>query len=181
MKKILNKLSKTGTLTLALGLLLVAVPAGAHQDPAACDSNGVGLSIGVFRADGTTPVGSGTVQSGETIKYQATLSHLGGTNCNFEGGTLTITTPDSVAHIVASPATPVVPLVSSGSPFVSSQVSYVVSELDAPLSANANYSGGESHTDTVHDVAGANVDKATNYQDVALEVTKTAEEASETS
>lgn len=152
----------------------------AHDDPGGCFSNGVTLSIAVYRADGTTPVGGGSVQSGEIIKYGATLSHAGGSNCNFEGGTLTITTPDGIPHVVASGAG--IPLVSSGSPFVAPQQSYVVNEADVNggfLSAVANYAGGESHTPTLHQNAQAQVDISNLYQDVVLEVTKTAVPASE--
>ena len=79
-------------------------PPGGVADPLGCFSNGVGISTTVYRDDRTTPVATsgGSVQSGEPIKYEATLSHLGGSNCNFESGTLTIITPDGVPHIVAS-------------------------------------------------------------------------------
>src|SRR3989344_2271480 len=169
-----------------MGILFFAFSVNAHTDPGGCFSNGVGLSVTVYRANGTTPVATsgGTVQSGETIQYGAVLNHLGGSNCNFEGGTLTITTPDGVAHIVASPAIPVVPLVTSGSPFIAPQQSYIVSEtnvgVDNDLDAVANYSGGVSHTGTGHDTAAANVDINTPFQDIALEVTKTATPASQT-
>ncbi len=136
----------------------------AHDDPASCSSNGVGLSLTVFRADGTTPVGGGSIAAGETVKYQATLTNLGGTNCNYEGGTLNIITPDGVTHTVASPATPVVPLVTTGSPFVSTQISYVATGADAAgdndFDAAADYSGGISHTGEIHDTASAHVDVA---------------------
>src|SRR6185369_15459644 len=81
-----------------LGLLFTALPAGADVDPAACTDNGGGISVAAFRADGVTNIGVGTVTDGEAIKYQATLSALGGTNCAFEGGTWTLTTPDGVSH-----------------------------------------------------------------------------------
>src|SRR3989344_53280 len=141
-----------------MGILFFAFSVNAHTDPGGCFSNGVGLSTSVYRADGTTPVATsgGTVQSGETIQYEATLSHLGGSNCNFEGGTLTITTPDNVAHVVASGAG--IPLVTSVSPFVAPQQSYVVSEGDLVgifLNADVDYTGGTSHTPTQHQNASA--------------------------
>ena len=173
MNKLLIKTIKAGAIIPALGLLLMAVPVGAHVDPVGCFSNGVGLSLAVYRADGITPVAAGTVQSGETIKYEATLSYLGGTNCYFEGGTLTITTPDGVGHVVASGGG--IPLVTTT--FVAPQQSYVVDESDVAatkLPASAVYVGGVSHQDGDDQTAGANTNLENTYQDVALEVTKTA-------
>jgi len=161
-------------LVVALCIALAATPATAHTDPGGCNSNGVGLSGTVFRADGTTPVGGGTVESGETIKYQVTLSHLGGSNCNFEDGTLTITTPDGVGHVVASGAG--IPLVESGSPFVAPQQSYVVSEADVSggsLEADFDYANGVSHLPS-HGTAQAGNNIFVPFEDIALRVTKTA-------
>jgi hypothetical protein len=46
-----------------------------------------------------TPVLPGTVSDcGETIIYRGTLAWAGGNNAAIQGGTLTITTPDLVAH-----------------------------------------------------------------------------------
>lgn len=162
-------LARSGlALALAASLVLVGFtfikPAAADQDPALCNSNGVGLSLTVFRADGTTPVGGGSIAPGETVKYQATLSHLGPPNCNYEGGTLSITTPDGVAHVVASPATPVVPLITVGSPFVSAQITYVADSahvgIDNDFDSASDYSGGISHSGDQHDTASAHVDVA---------------------
>ncbi|MBI4053828.1 MAG: hypothetical protein HY397_00695 [Candidatus Doudnabacteria bacterium] len=129
-----------------LGFLMLVVPARADNSPPGCTASGVGLSLTVFRADGITPV-FGTVAVGETIKYEATLSHLGGSNCNFDGGTLTITLPSgSIVDV-----TPLggIPLVTLGFPFVSSQVSYVVSAADIggddDIDASSSYTGGTSH------------------------------------
>jgi hypothetical protein len=125
---------------------LSATPAQAHTDPATCDSTGVSLSLTVLRADGTTPVGGGMVAVGETIKYRATLSHSGGTNCNYQGGDLDIITPDGVNHDVDGGT---IPLVSTSSPFVGTIVTYVVSAADIggdnDLDASAIYSSGTSH------------------------------------
>ena len=168
MTKILNKFYKTGTAILALGLLLVAVPAVAHQDPGSCDSNALTMGMTVFRADETTVIsGGGTVQSGETVKYRVTLSHGGGSNCNFEGGVLSIITPDGVSHEMTNP----VPLVSFGSPHVSGFQSYVVSEGDVVsgnIQADATYTGGVSHTGDQHDNASAALDRNTPYQNLSL-------------
>jgi len=73
----------------------------AHTDPAGSTQTGVNLSITAFRSNGTTPVLPGTVNGcGETIIYRATLSWAGTPNAAIQGGSLTITTPDSVAHNV---------------------------------------------------------------------------------
>ncbi len=137
------------TAAMLLGSAFFAPQVGAHTDPAGCDSTGVSLSFTVYRADGTTPVGGGTVAVGETIKYKATLSHAGGTNCNYGGGDLDIITPDGVNHDVDSGT---IPLISSGSPFMGTVISYVVSSSDiggdADIDASAVYSGGTSHLGT---------------------------------
>ena len=148
--------------TLSAGLLLVAPSVLAHTDPIGCDSTGVSLSLTVLRADGVTSVGGGTVQVGETIKYRATLSHGGGSNCNYEGGDLDINTPDGANHDVDGGA---IPLVSSGSPFVGTLVTYVVGASDIggdnDIDASAVYSGGTSHLGGNVSPIGANTPAAT--------------------
>lgn len=167
----------TAAALVAAGALFATFSAKAHDDPTGCTSTGVGISLTVYRADGTTPVGSGTIQSGETVNYETTLSHLGGSNCNFEGGTLTITTPDGVVHDV----TPVggIPLVSSGDPFVSAQVPYVAAEADVggdnDFDASTDYTDGTAHLGTDDQTVSASSTISTEYEDVALEVSKTAE------
>lgn len=164
---------------LALFLFFGLTSAQANQDPVDCDANGVGLSLSVYRADQTTVISGGaTVESGESVYYRATLSHLGSTNCNFSGGSLSIVTPDSVSHELTNP----VPLVSAGSPHISSFQEYVVSETDVVggnITASADYVGGESHTGEQHDDAEASVNRNTPYEDVDLVVTKTAVPAAE--
>ena len=164
-----------GTFFFLAGLILPAHTTLAAEDPIGCFSNGVTLSITVYRANGTTPVAGGNVQSGETVKYGATLTHAGGSNCNFEGGTLTITTPDGIPHAVASGAG--IPLISAGSPFIAPQQSYVVSESDVTgglLNAITNYANGISHTPNIEQNAQAQVDISNPYEDTALHVEKTA-------
>jgi hypothetical protein len=51
-----------------------------------------------FRADGVTPIIPNTVTQCETIFYQATLSWAGAPAAAFQGGTITLTTPDGVPH-----------------------------------------------------------------------------------
>src|SRR5438552_6162424 len=82
--------------------LVTAHDAMAHQDPSGCSQSGPAIVVGVFRADGVSGV-SGTVSPCETIKYtvrvqKATPGDL--TICAFEGGTLTLTTPDGTVHTV---------------------------------------------------------------------------------
>ncbi|MDP3741058.1 MAG: hypothetical protein Q8R08_01905, partial [bacterium] len=148
------------------GLLFFVQQSEAHQDPVACFSTGVGLSLSVYRADGTTPVGAGSVAVGETLKYQATLSHLGGTNCNYEGGTLTLTTPNGTVNNVTPGGG--IPLVTTGSPFVSALVTYVVASPDIggdnDIDASSLYSGGTSHTGTTHSVVGSNTTTQNNLK-----------------
>ena len=172
MKKFISILSP---LVIVLSLFVFPITASAHQDPSGCTASGVGLSLEAFRADGVTPIGAGTVASGETIKYKATLSHLGGSNCNYELGTLTITAPDGAVTDVTGGG---IPLITSVSSFTSVPVSYVVSYAhsggDGILDATANYSGGTSHTPIIHSTVGASngisvimeghiiVDKVTN-------------------
>ncbi|MCR4369007.1 MAG: hypothetical protein NUV67_03830 [archaeon] len=161
-------------LAIAAFLLSMAAPGFAHTDPLDCVANGVSLSLTAFRSDGVTPIGAGTVQSAEPIKYRAILSHAGAPNCNYDGGTLTITTPDGGI----SDVTPIggIPLVESGSPFLSDMVDYLVSEADVSggsLNATADYSGGESH---LGGGVAVNADTAfeADYEDVGLGVEKTA-------
>lgn len=127
---------------LVFGMFSVA---NAHTNPGGCDATGVSLSLTVLRADGTTPVGAGTVVPGETIKYRATLSHAGGSNCNYDVGDLDIVTPNGTNNDVDGG---VIPLISSGVPFVSALATYVVSSGDVVggfLNASAIYTGGTSH------------------------------------
>ena len=101
----IRRKSKPGTLGSRVGILVglvilgIAPLARAHQDPPACSTTGVTLELTVFRADGTTVVGNGTISPCETLVYQATLSDPAG-DCAFEGGALFITTADGVKHNV---------------------------------------------------------------------------------
>lgn len=150
MKGLTQRFSAIFVFAMAAALLVSLVSfrfASAHTDPVGCSATGVGLSLSVFRNDGTTPIGAGTVTVGETIKYQATLSYLGLPNCNYQGGTLNIKTPNNVVTDVTPGGG--IPLISSGSPFTSSQVSYVVSAADAnpsfKLNASTTYANGTAH------------------------------------
>jgi hypothetical protein len=89
----------------AILLVLVAAlfPATlrAHTDPPGSTGTQVNISLTAFRSDGVTPVfPMGVDGCGETILYQATLSWGGAPNAAFQGGTLTIVTPDGVPHDV---------------------------------------------------------------------------------
>ena len=56
------------------------------------------MLIQTFRADGVTPL-SGSAVECETIQYRLLLVKPGGAEtCAFEGGSLTLTTPDGVVH-----------------------------------------------------------------------------------
>jgi len=171
------------------GMLGAAAPAFAHDNPEGCFETGLGVSLTVFRDGGaTTPVGAGTVQPGEEVFYRATLTALGGDNCNFEDGALEIITPDGTPTDVTGGS---IPLVEVGSPFVSALVPYIVSEdhvgdqngLVAPpadnIQAFAEYTGGIAHTGDQHDSVNGDATRNTPYEDVALQVTKTAVVAAE--
>src|SRR5439155_21264683 len=54
---------------------LVAPPAWAHQDPPGCNGVGVGIAIFPFRADGVTPIGSGSVTNCETLVFKAQVKY----------------------------------------------------------------------------------------------------------
>lgn len=150
---------------LGFGGLVATQVAQSHSDPANCSATGIGMSLSVYRADGTTPIGSSTVTTGETIVYKATLSNLGTPNCSYEGGTVTIIKPDGVVVNVTGSG---VPLVVFGSPFVSNSVNYVVTTADIgsdnDLDAQAMYSNGTSHMGANNVSAiGAVIAVATNF------------------
>jgi hypothetical protein len=134
-----------GIMLAMFSLMIFSVQA--QSQPPGCTSTGVGLSLTAYREDGVTPIAAETVVAGELIKYQATLSSFP-TNCYFEGGTLTIETPDGVVHDVTPPGG--IPLVTYATPFVSDLVDYTVSLDDAEkgddyyIRAAAVYTNGTS-------------------------------------
>src|SRR6266436_3374827 len=105
----MHRLTALPTLLAAVALLsligvlgaLVAPPAWAHQDPPGCNGPSVGIAIFPFRADGVTPLGSNSVTNCETLVFKAQVKYQASTTsvptCAFEGGTLTLTTPDGVS------------------------------------------------------------------------------------
>ncbi len=143
---------KAGVAVLALlsGLSLVfasnVLSVRADQDPATCNDNGAGISVGVFRADGVTSIGgTDTVLDGELIKYKATLSALGLPNCAFEGGTWSLTTPDGVVHNLGSiPRVGGTGVASIGSALIDYNVLHA-NEIASVITARTNYGGGISH------------------------------------
>src|SRR5437870_5691275 len=90
----------SGTLATLLALA-GAGTAWAHQDPPACSATGVAITFEVRRNDGSPIDLSETVTECELLTYRAMLAKsTEGNPCAFEGGTITITTPDGVAHDV---------------------------------------------------------------------------------
>src|SRR5213593_1869428 len=89
-----------------LSLLVATQTARAHQDGAdndgSCSGVGVGIVILPFRADGTTPLGSGSVSNCETLVVKSTVNYQHQNTCAFESGMLTLTTPDGMPHTIAS-------------------------------------------------------------------------------
>src|SRR5205809_406172 len=90
----------SGTLATLLALA-GAGTAWAHQDPPACSATGVAITFEVLRNDGSPINLSESVTECELLTYRAMLAKsTEGNPCAFEGGTITITTPDGVAHDV---------------------------------------------------------------------------------
>ncbi|HEY3171178.1 MAG TPA: hypothetical protein VGK86_01240 [Thermoanaerobaculia bacterium] len=144
----------------ALFLLTLLVPAAiwAHTDPPGSTQTGVSLNLTAFRSDGVTPVLPGTVNGcGETIIYRGSISWAGAPNAAIQGGTLTITTPDSVVH----PATPLggIPCLGGTDGVICTPGVLSVNSMDVPftitnspsctpgttLLATLSYTGGTSH------------------------------------
>jgi hypothetical protein len=85
-------------------MLVAAAPgARAHSDPSGCSQTGVGITLSIFRADGTTGV-VGFVSQCETIIYQARLAKSQDISsiCAFSGAPFSLTTPDGVNHVISA-------------------------------------------------------------------------------
>ena len=90
-----------GAVLASLLVLGVAPRVRAQQMPTGC--SGTGLSINgllVERANGTNAGGGSAVSPCETIQYKGSLTGGSTPACCFDGGTVTITTPDGVPHNV---------------------------------------------------------------------------------
>ena len=136
----------TGSLLTAL-LFLGAQRAVAHDEPTGCTTTGLAFGVAVFRADGTTPVAAmDRVSPCETIQYQFAVQYRAGTNdCDFQGGTMILETPDGVFHDT-TPAGGVPLLGPDGNPnlFFGTNVTYTVRSQDivgGDLLAAAAYYG----------------------------------------
>src|SRR5512147_3252851 len=90
-------------------LLAIVRPGIAHDDPAGCIATGIALTVSLYRADGRTGL-IGDASECERMVYRVRLAKAMPTACAFSSGTLTLTTPDGVAHAIASP----VPCVGGG-------------------------------------------------------------------
>ena len=134
-----------------LGALFARSPFAFGEEPAGCDTPGVGISINTTDSNGV-PVN--VVNHGDVITYGVNLSvpelPAGKTACNFSGGSLTITLPNGETTGVAGTSeTPAIPGAQVGAVFESATVQYTVNQGDATnkeLSARADYSGGQSHS-----------------------------------
>src|SRR3989344_1494948 len=114
---------------LAIAMLgIFAGPADADNSPSGCAGAGFTFNFDVFMDAGGTIPATG-VGAGQTVYYQATLEKAGGANCDFggeAGDSLTLTLPDGTA-----PGSPfAIPLVSSGNPFSTPLIPYVVQAAD---------------------------------------------------
>src|SRR6266571_5816280 len=145
------------TLALILTGLLALAGSGtawAHQDPPGCSGTGVAITFEVFRADGVTPVDlTQTVTTCETIVYSVSLAPSGtgsGTPCAFEGGTITIITPDGIPHYVTpSGGVPCIGGTIAGGCDATSVTSDPVTFQNsgtADLVASASYTALKAHT-----------------------------------
>ncbi len=131
-----------GIISLASYMLIVGStqPATAHQDPANCNTNSVGISLTPFISG--VPTG-GPVQHGDVITYQVTLSVPAGGGgvvpCSVSLGQLSVTLPNGTVVQVAGfgGATPDVPLVNSGTPYiVNAPTTYTVAHANEDGSFN---------------------------------------------
>ena len=134
-----------------LGFVYAFQTAHADVNPAGCTATGGSIILTTYRADGTTPVGSGTVTDGELIKYKATLGALPSPVCAFEGGTWTLTTPDGVPHVI-TPGGGIPRIGGTGvASLDSALISYTVIHANEivgthrHVDASTNYGGGFSH------------------------------------
>ncbi len=159
--------------TALISSYFIATPfVSADQDPIGCTGAGFTMFMDVFESDGVTPA---TVAiEGATLKYQTTLDHAGGANCNISGGTLTITTPDGTVTPLGA-----VPLITeAGSAFISSQVSYVVDAgdvLSGNVTGTSDWSNGTSHRNP-HQTLNGDSEISTPFL-AKLEVEKTVNES----
>jgi hypothetical protein len=132
-------------------VLAAASGARAHTDPPGCFSPAVALVLHAFRADGVTPL-TGSATECETIQYRVTLQKAGGPEtCAFEGGSVTLTTPDGVVHPITS-SVPCIGGTTAGctaTQFQSGLIAYGVRSADVvggSVLAQAQYVGGTAHT-----------------------------------
>src|SRR5512143_1176595 len=150
-------------------VLIAALPvaARAHQDPDDCFITTALITISIFRSDGATGV-VGPVTDCEQILYRTTLAN-GGTEaaCALSGGTLALTTPDGVVHILSAD----VPCIGgeddgcdpSLDAFVSEFVPYTASATnvdDGTMTVTAVYGGGVTHDNPIRDTPGVWVSTA---------------------
>src|SRR5262245_13731209 len=74
--------------------------AWAHAGPPGCSGTGVTLELLVVDANGNELDLGQAVKECTVIAFKARISKPAGDTCAFEGGTVTITTPDGVSHDV---------------------------------------------------------------------------------
>src|SRR5436309_15531935 len=88
------------SLVVATILFLGEQRAMGHDDPPGCTTTGLAFGVAVFRADGVTPVrATDTISPCETMQYQFSVEYRSGSNdCDFQGGTMILETPDGVFH-----------------------------------------------------------------------------------
>ncbi|HEY3123571.1 MAG TPA: hypothetical protein VGK70_05870 [Thermoanaerobaculia bacterium] len=138
--------------------------AWAHTDPSGATATGVSFSLSAFRVNADGSIGAAVfpnnINQCETVILRATLSYntstQNGINAAFQGGTLSITTPDGVVH----PATPAggIPCVGGTDGVICDPAITSINSLEIPftaavadctatplLSASASYTNGRAH------------------------------------
>ena len=160
--------SKRLCLIILLALFLVIAPvvalnvlnpggAEAHVSPANANTPSVSISITAYTVPGNNIIPPATVTQGDEVQYRITLSFgsLVGLQVgyDFQSGEITATLPDGTVVQVAgfgaaTPAAPVVPLVTAATPFVVDvPVLYTVDLADRDgsgfLWVYANYGAGQ--------------------------------------
>ena len=100
-----GRAARAGRVAVLASLLVsgVAPPAPAQHDPPGCSPPSMAFNFFVERADGSDAGAGSAVSPCETLIYKGSLTGGSPPACCIQGGTVTITTPDGVAHDVTPP------------------------------------------------------------------------------
>ena len=137
-------------IAVGIGVFATTSPFAFGEEPEGCDAAAVGISVYTTDDQGNVVT---VVSNGDVVSYRVTLSipelPAGETACNYQGGMLTVTTPDGATTTVAGPENPEggIPMIQVGAPFTADSVDYTVDQNNAvngELTVRASYAGGES-------------------------------------